>query len=74
MKRRPLMRKFLYAVVGPLLVMGILSFVLTAFLVNRFAEGERYDQLAREANIIKQALEADTPIPRDIQGFLTTEG
>ncbi len=74
MKRRPLMRKFLYAVVGPLLVMGVLSFVLTAFLVNRFAEGERYDQLAREANIIKQAIEADTPIPRDIQGFLTTDG
>ncbi|WP_214847096.1 HAMP domain-containing sensor histidine kinase [Exiguobacterium sp. s193] len=69
-----LMRKFLVAVVAPLLVMGILSFILTAVLVNRFAEDERYSQLAREANIIQEAIDGNQPIPRDIQGFVTIDG
>lgn len=66
-----LMRKFLLAVVAPLLIMGVLSFGLTAFLVNRFAEDERYSQLVREANIIKEALTENRPVPRDIQGFIS---
>ncbi|ACB61900.1 integral membrane sensor signal transduction histidine kinase [Exiguobacterium sibiricum 255-15] len=69
-----LMRKFLLAVLAPLLIMGVLSFSLTAFLVNRFAEGERYSQLTREANIIKEALAEDRPVPREIQGFITRDG
>ncbi|MGX8176467.1 ATP-binding protein [Exiguobacterium artemiae] len=68
-----LMRKFLLAVVAPLLIMGVLSFGLTAFLVNRFAEDERYSQLAREANIIKEALTENRPVPRDIQGFISRD-
>lgn len=68
-----LMRKFLLAVVAPLLIMGVLSFSLTAFLVNRFAEGERYSQLVREANIIKEALTENRPVPRDIQGFISRD-
>lgn len=68
-----LMRKFLLAVVAPLLIMGVLSFSLTAFLVNRFAEDERYSQLAREANIIKEALTENRPVPRDIQGFISRD-
>lgn len=69
-----LMRKFLLAVIAPLLIMGILSFGLTAFLVNRFAEDERYSQLEREANIIKEALAENRPVPREIQGFMTKDG
>jgi len=69
-----LMRKFLLAVLAPLLIMGILSFSLTAFLVNRFAEDERYSQLTREANIIKEALAEGRPVPREIQGFITRDG
>lgn len=69
-----LMRKFLLAVIAPLLIMGVLSFGLTAFLVNRFAEDERYSQLAREANIIEEALTENRPVPREIQGFITTNG
>lgn len=69
-----LMRKFLLAVVAPLLVMGSLSFILTAVLVNRFAEDERYSQLAREANIIQEAIDGNQPLPRDIQGFITIDG
>lgn len=69
-----LMRKFLLAVIAPLLIMGVLSFGLTAFLVNRFAEDERYSQLAREANIIEEALTENRPVPREIQGFITTDG
>ncbi|MGE6553914.1 ATP-binding protein [Exiguobacterium artemiae] len=69
-----LMRKFLLAVIAPLLVMGVLSFSLTAFLVNRFAEDERYSQLMREANIIQEALTEDRPVPREIQGFITRDG
>lgn len=68
-----LMRKFLLAVVAPLLIMGVLSFSLTAFLVNRFAEDERYSQLVREANIIKEALTENRPVPRDIQGFISRD-
>ncbi len=68
-----LMRKFLLAVVAPLLIMGVLSFGLTAFLVNRFAEDERYSQLVREANIIKEALTENRPVPRDIQGFISRD-
>lgn len=69
-----LMRKFLLAVIAPLLIMGVLSFGLTAFLVNRFAEDERYSQLAREANIIEEVLTENRPVPREIQGFITTNG
>ena len=69
-----LMRKFLLAVLAPLLIMGVLSFSLTAFLVNRFAEDERYSQLTREANIIKEALAEGRPVPREIQGFITRDG
>ncbi|MCK2156341.1 HAMP domain-containing sensor histidine kinase [Exiguobacterium sp. 17-1] len=69
-----LMRKFLLAVIAPLLIMGVLSFSLTAFLVNRFAEDERYSQLTREANIIQEALTEDRPVPREIQGFITRDG
>ncbi|WP_114570084.1 HAMP domain-containing sensor histidine kinase [Exiguobacterium flavidum] len=65
------MRKFLLAVLAPLFVMALLSFGLTAVLVNRFAESERYDQLAREANIIQSAIEGDGDAPREIQAFLT---
>jgi len=69
-----LMRKFLLAVIAPLLIMGILSFSLTAFLVNRFAEDERYSQLMREANILEEALGENRPVPREIQGFITRDG
>lgn len=68
-----LMRKFLLAVIAPLLIMGVLSFSLTAFLVNRFAEDERYSQLMREANIIEEALAENRPVPREIQGFITRD-
>ncbi|MFL9651189.1 HAMP domain-containing sensor histidine kinase [Exiguobacterium sp. s26] len=58
-----LMKKLLWTAILPLVVMALLTFGLTSLLIGRFAETESYDQLAREADIVYEALVDGRGIP-----------
>lgn len=69
-----LMKKLLWTALLPLVVMALLTFGLTSLLIGRFAETESYDQLAREADIVYEALVDGRGIPGQLDVLVFQDG
>ncbi|WP_215114670.1 HAMP domain-containing sensor histidine kinase [Exiguobacterium sp. s70] len=69
-----LMKKLLWTAILPLVVMALLTFGLTSLLIGRFAETESYDQLAREADIVYEALVDGRGIPGQLDVLVFQDG
>lgn len=69
-----LMKKLLWTAILPLVVMALLTFGLTSLLIGRFAETESYDQLAREADIVYEALMDGRGIPGQLDVLVFQDG
>ncbi|UTT42812.1 sensor histidine kinase [Exiguobacterium aurantiacum] len=69
-----LMKKLLWTAILPLIVMALLTFGLTSLLIGRFAETESYDQLAREADIVYEALVDGRGIPGQLDVLVFQDG
>ncbi|WP_396129047.1 ATP-binding protein [Exiguobacterium mexicanum] len=69
-----LMKKLLWTALLPLFVMALLTFGLTSLLIGRFAETESYDQLAREADIVYEALVDGRGIPGQLDVLVFQDG